>query len=896
MAVVQPEAKVLVGALLVGKYRVAREIGRGGMAAVYEAEHIGLGKKVAVKVLASELSNSAIVIERFFREARAAASVKSPYIVDVYDSGRLEDGRPFIAMELLEGESLYDRMARVRLIDPVTTVRVISQCAKGLLKAHAAGIVHRDLKPENIHLTKSEEGEEIAKILDFGLAKFYAPVRTDEKTARLTREGAVFGTPAYMSPEQVKGQGSVDHRADLWALGCMAFECLTGRPVWNTDQGVAMTFAAIAAATPPVPSRLRPDLPPAFDEWFKKALQRDVELRFQTAKELADALSKAFNSPHISLVTVSGTGEVDLEKAAADAEEIPSESVRLLESEHMPAAPRSSSKGSAPSADLVGPQAVVRQAGPSATDLPATAGPEAPSSMRSSRPGVLRYVVPGVAVGAAAVVAYFAWTKVMAPKPQALAVPSSSIASPPPGSHSTPLADPSPPSSPEEPKWALTIADGQRLLTEGNADAAMKKFAEAQGQGGGAVAKAFIDQVKIGAATMGPCKLVAFSHPRMGYDKSIGRPSVAVGSKGAVVVWTDDHEQPKHDHAYSVVIDQTGRPMSRARDLTPEADFVFARPALLAVDDRFVLLYWDRAGSGAGVRVRWLDAEGQIASPMMAVGPTKAGDYWPTIDRAPDGFWVAWQDDRDKDGSNLFLRHLDPELHPIGPEIRATDYVAPDKGEKGKAAQMRVPSVAVGGGTLFVAYALDRDKLHLIERMRLPLGMPELKGAGLDEKATSPVPGGGHEKPKDRELGDVSIVNDDRGEGDLPAMTCGKDGCFVVWQGFGRNNGAQAALIDPVKGIVIWRKKFAPNGSHPSLATSQDGQQVAVAYYEAGKVRVAALSRDGVGTTTTFGKVGGDPPRPWISGGKLKGEWYVAWQDVEAGHNEAYVSRLLCRN
>src|SRR5262249_50060341 len=198
-----------------------------------------------------------------------AASVKSPYIVDVYDSGRLEDGRPFIAMELLEGESLYDRMARVRLIDAQSTSRIIGHVAKGLAKAHAAGIVHRDLKPENIHLVKGEDGEEIAKLLDFGLAKFYAPIQADEKSARLTREGAVFGTPAYMSPEQVKGHGTVDHRSDLWALGCMAFECLTGRPVWNTDQGVAMTFAAIAAATPPTPSKLRPDLPPAFDERFR---------------------------------------------------------------------------------------------------------------------------------------------------------------------------------------------------------------------------------------------------------------------------------------------------------------------------------------------------------------------------------------------------------------------------------------------------------------------------------------------------------------------------------------------------------------------------------------------------------------------------------------------------
>src|SRR5580693_1326056 len=295
MAVVQPETKIGPGVLLVGKYKVTRELGRGGMAAVYEAENVSIGKKLAVKVLAAELANSAIVIERFVREARAAASVKSPHIVEVYDSGRLEDGRPFIAMELLEGESLYDRMARVRLIDPQSTVRIIGQVAKGLMKAHAANIVHRDLKPENIHLCKTDDGDEIAKILDFGLAKFYAPVQTDEKTARLTREGAIFGTPAYMSPEQVKGEGSVDFRADLWALGCMTYECLTGRPVWNTDQGVAMTFAAIATGPIPVPSEQRPELPTTFDEWFLKCLARDANARYQTAKELADGLVKAFS-------------------------------------------------------------------------------------------------------------------------------------------------------------------------------------------------------------------------------------------------------------------------------------------------------------------------------------------------------------------------------------------------------------------------------------------------------------------------------------------------------------------------------------------------------------------------------------------------------------------------
>src|SRR4249920_2593690 len=197
-------SKIPLGTVLVEKYRLSREIGRGGMAAVYEAENVHIGKRVAVKVLAAELTASTIVVERFLREARAAAAISSPYICDVYDSGKLEDGRPFLVLELLEGESLYERMTRVRQIDVPTTVRMVNQVARGLTKAHAAGIVHRDLKPENIFLTVDEEGELLSKILDFGLAKFYMPLDDGGPQARLTREGAVFGTPAYMSPEQVK--------------------------------------------------------------------------------------------------------------------------------------------------------------------------------------------------------------------------------------------------------------------------------------------------------------------------------------------------------------------------------------------------------------------------------------------------------------------------------------------------------------------------------------------------------------------------------------------------------------------------------------------------------------------------------------------------------------------
>jgi serine/threonine-protein kinase len=877
MSAVQPETKIGVGTLLVGKYRVISELGRGGMAAVYEAENLTIGKKLAVKVLAAELANSAIVIERFFREARAAASVKSPHIVEVYDSGRLEDGRPFIAMELLEGESLYDRMARVRLIDPQTTVRIIGQVAKGLMKAHAANIVHRDLKPENIHLCKGEDGEEIAKILDFGLAKFYSPVKTDEKTARLTREGAVFGTPAYMSPEQVRGQGSVDHRADLWALGCMTYECLTGRPVWNTDQGVAMTFAAIAAAQLPVPSRMRLDLPASFDVWFRKALDRDPDKRFQTAKELAEDLAKALGA-HISLTNAGTPSQIELDALSQSPESIAGLEERGAGSSRgggFVADDTVKVEGASEPLDLLLAQ---RDPALSATDLPPTAAPEGPPPSQS-RPGrsFARVGVSVLVLAGAAVAGWFVYAKVIHPTGTVPTSSTSVATTPPQTSASTSDSAVVTPPPPELPKWMTTIEEGQQLLAGGDADGALRKFKEASDAGAGAVAKSFLDQVKLGAATTGPCKMVAFSHPRLGYGGNLGRPAVAVTSKGAVVAWTDDHEQPGHDHVYSVLLDAAGRPTSRPRDLTPEADYAM-RPALTAVDDRVLLLFWDKGGREPGVRVRWLDADGRIGGMSSVVGASKAGLFWPAMDRAADGtFWLVWQQSPDKEGDDIFLRHIDADLKPMGAEIRATDYEA----EKGKSPRVSAPSIAVSSTNLFVAYALEQDKQHVIERMRVPLTSPDLT-TGLQGTSKS-----------SRQIGEVTASNEDKVGGDYPNIACTKDICLLVWHEI--EKGAQAALLDPAKGTMLWRKRFAPRGGHPAVAVSADGL-AEVAYYESGRVRLAAVSRDGVGTTSTFAKVTGDEPRPWIAPGRARGEWYVTWLDVEAGHTESFVARLQCRN
>ncbi|MDP9034283.1 MAG: protein kinase [Myxococcota bacterium] len=883
MAAVQSENIIGVGTLLAGKYKVGRELGRGGMAAVYEAEHVNIGKKVAIKVLSSELASSAVVIERFFREARAAASVRSPHIVEVYDSGRLEDGRPFIAMELLEGESLYDRMSTVRLIDASTTVRIITQVAKGLTKAHAAGIVHRDLKPENIHLVHGEDGEEIVKILDFGLAKFYSPVKPDEKTARLTREGAVFGTPAYMSPEQVKGQGNVDQRSDLWALGCMAFECLTGRPVWNTDQGVAMTFAAIAASQLPTPSRVRADLPPEFDAWFFKALDRNPDRRFQTARELAEELAKALGTPTapISLAFLSAPSPMELEAPYLRTDE--PAGPRERPGPPSQRAPKHPGPGTSPPPDFFARPGIPGVAPEySATDLPPTAAPERVSALAAGGGRrASRIIASAVALAAAAVIAVFLYGRVLHPRRPA--IPTSTIASDPGGGTAsagrTGVPSPASPalsSALEPPRWMGLVEQGQQLLASGDVEGATRKFRDAVEAGAAPLARSLLEHARAASATNGPCKLAGLSHPRVGYGGAVGRPALAVTSKGAVVAWTDDHERPGHEHVYSVLVDAAGRAASPIRDLTPEADYAM-RPALLSVEDRVVLLFWDRSGHEPGVHVRWLDADGRIGGMSAVVAAAKAGLFWPAMDRAPDGtFWVAWQDSPDKEGEDIFLRRLDSELKPSGGEVRVTDY----EPEKGKPPRASVPSIAVSSANLFVAYALEHDHQHVIERMRLPLASDWQSGLQPGPKTS-------------RELGEAAVVNEDRVGGEYPSLACAKDACFLVWHEVER--GAQAALIDPAKGTILWRKRFDARGGHPAVASGVDGL-AEVAFYEGGRVRLAAISRDGVGAMTTLGKVTGDQPRPWIAAGRTRGEWYVSWLDVEAGHTEAFAARLQCRN
>ena len=285
------------GDVLAEKYRLVHELGRGGMGAVWRAEHLVLRSDVAVKLVLTAVATSEPLRARFLREAQASAALRSPHVVQILDYGVHQD-TPFMVMELLEGESLRQRLQRVGVLSAEETARVVVHVARALAKAQEAGIVHRDLKPDNVFLVHNAD-EDVAKVLDFGIAK----AMTETGVGAETQSGAVLGTAYYMRPEQARGTRSVDHRTDLWALGVIAFECLTGRRPFD---GAVLGDVLVKICTEPlpIPSTLAA-VPPGFDAWFQRALARDPDQRFSSASEMAEAFRALVGPGRVSLAPTS---------------------------------------------------------------------------------------------------------------------------------------------------------------------------------------------------------------------------------------------------------------------------------------------------------------------------------------------------------------------------------------------------------------------------------------------------------------------------------------------------------------------------------------------------------------------------------------------------------------
>jgi serine/threonine-protein kinase len=284
--------RLVENAVVAGKFRLNRMLGGGGMGSVWHATHLGLDIPCAVKFVKGELLEQEDIKARFEREAKAAAQLRSPHVVQILDHGVCE-GTPYIAMELLDGEDLGGRLERVGRLAPEQLYKIMSEACRALAKAHSQGIVHRDLKPDNIYIVRDDD-REITKVLDFGIAK----TRGNEISGSGTKTGAMLGTPYYMSPEQAQGTKTVDFRSDLWALAVISFQCITGRLPFESE-ALGDLLVKIIISPIPVPSQYAP-VPPGFDKWWSRAAARDPSDRFQSAKEFSDSLALVCGVSHVS--------------------------------------------------------------------------------------------------------------------------------------------------------------------------------------------------------------------------------------------------------------------------------------------------------------------------------------------------------------------------------------------------------------------------------------------------------------------------------------------------------------------------------------------------------------------------------------------------------------------
>ena len=303
-------ADALVGKVLGERFQIHERIGQGASGTIYRAEHVTLRRRVAIKVLHDELSRDDLAVERFRREATTVADIDNEHIVEIHDFGRAPDGRLYLAMEMLEGETLDVVLAREGQLSVERTADVLVQVGEALMEAHAIGYVHRDIRPRNLMITQRRGRTSFVKLLDFGLAKL---VDTDAAAAQ-TNLGMTFGDPRYMSPEQARGD-RIDRRADIYQLGCVAYEMLTGAPPFGGSRVFDILSKQVSEIPVPLPSK-RPGVPLWVEAAVAKMLAKDPDNRFATTTRMVEALRRGLE-----------TGEVMEDEVARRRESVPPPSV-----------------------------------------------------------------------------------------------------------------------------------------------------------------------------------------------------------------------------------------------------------------------------------------------------------------------------------------------------------------------------------------------------------------------------------------------------------------------------------------------------------------------------------------------------------------------------------------
>jgi serine/threonine-protein kinase len=276
---------VIASGQSIGNYRILSKIGTGGMGAVYLAEHPLIGKRVALKVIHRELATNRDVVQRFFQEAKAVNKIGNEHIVEIHDFGQTPEGDHFYIMEYLEGRNLASILGREHRLDIMRALHVGAQIASALGAAHEAGVMHRDLKPDNVMLTLRLGDPDFVKLLDFGLAKMFA---ADTVSAVQTAAGVLLGTPQYMSPEACESKPNIDYRTDIYALGVLLFQMMTGVLPFD-GQSMGEVLVKQVQQLPPAPRGINPDVPPSVEQILLRCLAKHPDGRFQSMQELRDA-------------------------------------------------------------------------------------------------------------------------------------------------------------------------------------------------------------------------------------------------------------------------------------------------------------------------------------------------------------------------------------------------------------------------------------------------------------------------------------------------------------------------------------------------------------------------------------------------------------------------------
>src|SRR5882672_10086433 len=277
------------GDIIAGKFRVERVLAVGGMGVVFAAQHMIMSQRVAVKMLLPEALIVPSAVERFHREAQAAANIRNEHVVRIMDVGHTDTGAPYIVMEYLVGSDLGELIERRKNIPVEEAVDYLLQACEAMADAHRIGIVHRDLKPGNVFLTRRTDNTPLIKVLDFGISKLGEEIM-GQKQWQLTRTHVMMGSPLYMSPEQIRNAKTVDRRSDIWSLGIILFELLTGTLPFDGE--TAISICAQVAADPPIPLRLlHPEMPEQLEEIILRCLEKEAENRYDDVAALAEALA-----------------------------------------------------------------------------------------------------------------------------------------------------------------------------------------------------------------------------------------------------------------------------------------------------------------------------------------------------------------------------------------------------------------------------------------------------------------------------------------------------------------------------------------------------------------------------------------------------------------------------